>query len=107
MEQRRRRKKVNTVTIGYNLAVWLVEIMSGVILLIPMVGVTLLLNEKELINNKYPPDRHHLFRSYLPNSLVRRRPPPLCARHERVQAQGGGQVGGLLAVCQQQVHQHR
>ena len=41
MEQRRRRKKMNTVTIGYNLAVWLVEIMSGVILLIPMVGVTL------------------------------------------------------------------
>ena len=40
-EERRRRKKRNTVSTGYNLAVWVVEIVSMIILLIPMVGVTL------------------------------------------------------------------
>ena len=41
MEERRRRKRMNTVTTGYNLAVWLVEIVAQIILLLPTVGVAL------------------------------------------------------------------
>ena len=38
----RRRKKRNTVTTGYNLAVWLIEVMAGIIITFPLVLLLLL-----------------------------------------------------------------
>ena len=36
-EEKRKRKKMNTVTTGINLAVWILEIVAWVIILLPMV----------------------------------------------------------------------
>ena len=37
-EEKRRRKKMNTVTTGFNLAVWILEVLASVIVFLPMVN---------------------------------------------------------------------
>ena len=107
MDDRRRRRQKNIVSSGYNLTVWLVEVLAIIIQVIALVRVILIIEiVVVLVSVKtFCPDADPPQCPGVQNIDLRPRSPPVRAGYvARVQEPGGGNDGGhqgQVELCRQ------